>query len=542
MYRYRVIEIKNLEPLKIGSRGNQSTYSEPATEHIPGSTIRGAIIGEMIRLGLFNDTTKNSILLNMECYNAYICFNGITYLPKPSHLRIDKHKWRAEKIEGKKLVLELSDLLKENSAEKNQLEYSFVTIKDNKLFGKKVAKEYRLHHFKYKSDLENKEQENIFRYEAISPRQSFKAIIRYDQELEVQMETLFRQKLLLYLGGSKGSGYGKSQICATDPIDSIIDVKNKLCINYDKENKTKEVVITFFSDCLFRNEFGQPINYIPEKYFLNLKHKGIRLEKQFIQTGQTEGYNTTWSARYPKETTIKAGSVLKYVFEEELTENEMSVLINSLEKGLVGSRTQDGYGWLGVNIKYPEKINMVEESPVEDITINEGDARNQIDLRDFKENQVFDVILSGMGEAKERWLNTLYTLMINKENTDKIKENIIISNKLNKSQLKNMEDLIKQFLESGKIKIKNNTILDRFYTNDNNYFSLNEYNFKSICNFLNGEKNEELIRFAVNKLNSEQGKFFYFKECESKKISKFIAELLKRSLQIERMRGKQNEA
>ncbi|MBS4534352.1 hypothetical protein GOQ29_01825 [Clostridium sp. D2Q-14] len=530
MYYYRIIEIKNLEPLKIGSKGNQSTYSEPTTEHIPGSTIRGAIIGELIRLKLFNDKTKDNILLNMECYNAYPYFNGSFYLPKPLHLRTDKHKWRKAKANGQS-KLKLANLFEEKDAGKNQLEYSFVSIKDNMLLGRKIDKEYRLHHFTYKSSPQNKEQENIFRYQAISSENSFKAIIRYKQELEKYMKTLFKENRILYLGGSKGSGYGKSKITATRLMKEFKEVKEELGINSYYENKRKEIVITCLSDCLFRNEFGQPINHISENYLSELICKGAKLEKQFIQTGETQGYNTTWKARYPKETTIKAGSILKYVFEEELTNDEMSTLIDSLEGKLLGNRVQDGYGWLGVNIKYPGEIFIGEDK------INNKEVEGQlIDLdnliEDCKVKQTFDILISGMNEAKERWLRTFYSLIKDAENTE---ERLTISKDLNKNQLRNMEYLIEQFLGLGKGEIENNIILDRFYANDNKVFSLNGCNFKLIWEFLNGRDNEMLTRFANTKLSSQRGRLFYFKTNQDSR--KFIAELLKTALHIERMRG-----
>ncbi|HBC96778.1 MAG TPA: hypothetical protein DC034_08305 [Clostridium sp.] len=538
MCRYRVIEIENCEPLKIGSRGYQSTYSEPTTDHIPGSTIRGALIREMIRLGLFDDTTKNDILLKMECYNAYPFYNKTTYIPKAFHLRMNKHEWREKKIKENEEPLTLCNLLEEDETAKNPLSYSFIAIKDNKIFGKNVDKEYRLHHFTYSLNPENKEQENIFRYEAISSGQSFKGIIRYDEELENKMETLFEKKFAAYLGGSKGSGYGKCQICAEESMDNFIDVKNNLGIDYEKENNTKEVVITCLSDCLFRDEFGQPVNYIPKSYFFNLVNKGIKLENQFIQTGQTEGYNTTWKARYPKETTIKAGSVFKYIFKEDLTENELSELIYFLEGSLLGSRTQDGYGWLGVNIKYPKKLNIVEDSQIKNNTDIKQDEI-LFDFSDPKISQVLNIISLGMDEAKKRWLNVIYSSIKNKEDTNEINGKIIISNKLNNSQLKKMESIINEFLEHEKI-TGENIILKRDYTNDRDYFSLNECNFTDICHFLNGKSKEEykkLTVFAENKLKSRQGNLFYSKEKQQRRKEIFIAELIKNSLCIEHMKG-----
>ncbi len=536
MHLYRIITIESLEPIKIGSGGNKSTYSEPTKDYIPGTTIRGALIGKLVRLKFFNDKTKQDFLLGMECYNAYPYFNENYYIPAPLHMRTDKHEWRKAKagVEKKK-DFELSNMFCNDKAEKNKLEFPFVNVSGEFLKGKKIKKEYRMHHFMYKSGSEDKEKENLFRYEAICKGQDFKAIIRYDEKLEKYINVLLTGNQIVYLGGSKGSGYGKSCITSTEPINDIKGVQKELGIGFSREESRKDIFITCLSDCLFRNEFGQPINHVPEELILNGIHKTAKLEKQFIQSAKTEGYNTTWRARYPKETTIKAGSIFKYSFEEELTANEVNSLIEYLEKKPVGERTCEGYGWLGVNIKYPKKILIHEERAKKDVDLD-------CLLRSDKSKKVMEIIISGMDEAKERWLKMLFKQLISEKETHNTQEKIVISNALNKHQLRNMEELLKyvktQDNEDDTSHKREDILMERHYINDKNLFSLYECNFKEIYRFINnGKINNKLKNFAELKLTSQQGKLFYYKDIDKENASKkFIKELLLASLYIERMR------
>ena len=552
MCYYRIVEITNVEPLKIGARGAQSSYAEPTAEYIPGSTLRGALIGQLNRLGLFNDSTKSDFLLRMECYNAYPYSAEAFYLPRPFHLRVNKHEWREAKALRNEKV-SLSNWLEEQekqSEAKNHPEYRFMTVKQDRFQGKKVAKEYRLHHSTCKSQLP--EPENLFRYEAISAGQKFRGILKYTEALDAQINTLLGEARVFYLGGSKGSGYGKSEIkTVKGPLRDYKYIKQFLGIKSFSENNENEITITCLSDCLFRNEFGQPINHLPEQYFYELTGKYPILEKQFIQTGQTEGYNTTWRARYPKETTVKAGSVLRYRFAEGLTADERQKL-SKLEEKLVGSRIQDGYGWLGVDLYYPKDLlpNEASDNKSDVRSKEENDIHLEALLQEESLKETFKILIGGLQEAKERWLKMLFSQLFD----DKGK-NLIIALELNSSQLKNMEDLIDIWCES---KAKNNpedrgiktkSILDRYYVNDKDLFSLKECDLKGIWDYLIGnhkENNypeEKLREFAHRTLSSQRGSLFYFDFQDKEQAARqFIADLVKTGLYIERMRRGKNES
>ena len=151
-----------------------------------------------------------------------------------------------------------------------------------------------------------------------------------------------------------------------------------------------------------------------------------------------------------------------------------------------------------------------------------------------------------MEEAKDRWLKMLFTRLYENLGEDKL----AISDDLLKYQIKNMEDLIDKSQELLNNKNLNNlerkkeigkeeTILKRYYINDSNFLSLNQVNFKKIWEYLIGNSNDELTKFANKKINSKQGKLFYFNRVQAER--QFIADLLKTSLYIERMRRDNNE-
>src|SRR5690606_34632321 len=115
--------------------------------------------------------------------------------------------------------------------------------------------------------------------------------------------------------------------------------------------------------CLFRDTYGQPQSGIDkdtiEQWLLEWLPEtrenpiGVKSQEVFLQASMSEGYNSTWGARYPKETILMAGSVMRFELTQSLSENQWLRLIQRIESVPHGSRTQEGFGWLRVNVDYP---------------------------------------------------------------------------------------------------------------------------------------------------------------------------------------------
>lgn len=552
--KYQVIEIINQEPLKIGAGGNKTALTEPCKDYIPGSTIRGGIIGQILKLGICDEYTLGPILNRMICYNAYPYHpqQEQLYIPVPHHIRVDKHKLRESRMNLKQNptdagVVEVTNMLKVPSdsrdVAKNTLPFSFVAIQDNAMEGFKVAKSYQLHH-SHSLNRDKEEKENLFSYQAIQPGHVFRAIVLYDEEIAAEVAQALNRTNQLYLGGSKGSGYGlcrMSTIGAT--VSSYSEAAERLNLRTDitfSSQPEERLIITCLSDCLFRNEQGQPINEIPPRLFNELAGEpiGLTLASQYVQAGISEGFNAKWHARYPKESTLKAGSILIYTFPKEATPEMKLKIIEGLTAQPRGFRRQDGYGWLAVNVDYPNKIIAGERSIYQTNRVSKAGktiSDHTAMLRDIKKDPNADTVMQilqrGLHEARGKWLQVI---------CDRSRHNVrdnrdfAISESLKSQHYNNMYGIIEYWIDKRQIDkaLRLNTHLHgRDYEEDNQKCSIAGCNFKTIVQYLDGEmENAALSSYAKKMLNSSSGQLHYGNSDDLITQKQFIAELLREGL------------
>ncbi|MED4122981.1 RAMP superfamily CRISPR-associated protein [Halalkalibacterium halodurans] len=544
MKKYLVIEINNKEPLKIGSGGSKA-QTEPAKEYIPGSTIRGAVIAQLLRNGIYDESTIKEALQKIQCYNAYPYRAGKLFIPTPQHLRMSKHEWRKKKVSNEKdhpCTLNLINLLEDQRPEmKNPLEYRFVAVHDRRLTGVKIPKTYRQHHTK------GKEKDNLFSYEAISPNQTFRAIIAFDESITENVLSL-KKTNVWYLGGSKGSGYGRCELKVIGgSFTSFDQAKEKLGLSYEYSTNHQELTVTFLSDCILRNEQGQPINAIPTSDLEKICGQRVELENHYIQTGLSEGYNAKWRARYPKETTIRAGSVLKYHFSDELSVEKWKQLKDVLENHLIGSRTQDGYGWLAVNIDFPTCLE-VREAKHENTRKNVSPDIPA--LQEIENDDAFKVIQKGLQQTKQRWLNLIYKRSSDSGQGKQDEGKQIIMNLSKSAHYQNLLNILDRLEEElGKGTTFKGLLRD--YALDNRKCSIVGQNFEEILKFVTTKdpsttKFESLNAYSAKMLSTRKGQLYYSDHLKNPKQlassnQRFIFDLLKASLEIGKLESKSLE-
>lgn len=564
MMWYQVIEICNLEPLKIGSGGSKAHWDEPCKDYIPGSTLRGGAIARMRKQGLFDNDPK-AILQHMECFNAYLYRDNQLFFPAPQHLRMDKHEYRRQKslsAQGAPSVeVPLSNLFRsidyQHLAEdmdkplpKNALPDPFVTIQGEIMEGARPIKSYRLHH----SSLLNadmKERANLFSYQALEPGQQFRSIIAFHESIRQPIESMWSGTDIWYLGGSKGSGYGRCRVrtLGASYMD-YAEARQQLGVPapvYEANVKTPEITLTCLSDTIIRGQYGEPLSYFPEEWIE--EYGGIKLKRKseghshFVLTGMTEGYNATWRARYPKETTIKAGSVMRYELEGEYDENLLQRTAVLLEKRRYGIRTQDGYGWIAVNLPSPAKLkihtgpgssNLQEEEQL--LTATDCDCAEKEHIA-----KSIRLISKGLSSTRERWL---IKLVQKQQEPGKPAETLIIRN-LKSGHCRNMMNELAKWLQASTAERQfqsegKPSALARPYCQDREYCSLAGAHFNSVLRYLwgSGEQPEHkaLREFAARMLQSRHGQIYYGDSGDNAyndstiKQKRFIAELLHQGL------------
>jgi hypothetical protein len=565
--RFYVIEIRNEEPLKIGAAGSKENPSERSLQHIPGSTIRGALIAYLQQMGLFQ-RDETDFLQHLLCQNGYLYRNGHLFMPTPQHLRLDKHRYRQSKME--KRTVELSDYDHDSGGSgKNQIPYRYVTIHavdggESKLVGGKVKLAYRLHHSTIRKP-DQRERENLYNYQAISEGHAFRAIIRYEGEHGYMLDEVLApgRSTVWYLGGARSAGYGR---CVVTPV--------RICATHEEAVRAAgyrlprrlhgdRLTVICLTDSLFRDRYGQPAvgltseavekrlaELLPETKTNPVKVVSRRL---FLQTGMSEGYNAVWNARYPKETIVKAGSVMQFALSRELSEDEWRRVIAGLEAAPCGSRVQEGFGWLLVNVDYPKRLDTAEmnetiQPPISEsvATAQDGqggaadDRGDRIEPMDQDEEEALLIIRNALIDGREQWLMMIARRLLEPVRKDaesalNSSGTLILSDRLHRAHLHRMlsrildwlngqerkPGLFPQFQQSGKLPVGY-----AFYEQDKELFSLASVHLRGLLEYLNGtQKYEELDQWASDQLSTVKGRFYYSAEkIESNRI--FIAELL----------------
>lgn len=552
MKKYIAVEIENIEPVKIGAGGSKENQVEPTKDYIPGATIRGAFIAQLIKKGKFEPGCQKDILSGMFFYNAYPFENDKIYTPVPVSLRIDKHEWRRRSLSSDFDFVKVANLAEdEGKADiKNAIPHSFMCIRENMFEGMSVNKEYRFHHNSMKRHGE-KERENIFRYEAISKGQRFRSLICFDSAMESLVERILKNETRMYLGGSKGSGYGLCRVRTVEGVkNSYGEVKKILGIEAEKNLKCRHITLTCLSDCLFRNEFGQPVNHMTEKEIKELTGMDVERAEIFVKSRVTEGYNMKWGERYPKESVVGAGSVMKYEIQGDASYEDVSKAVGILEERLAGYRNVDGYGWLDVNSKYP---HMLRPRKVENKAVSEFEkAGKAVSLEEVRELPEFKVIIDGFGQAKENWLRSIAAMSIfNMENEpvglemrNMGAEIIVLQNGMEAS---NMDDMLNQLdmsikavangKKAGRVSEK---LLGEEYCTDSRLCSIKGVEFAQIIRYVEDDNRippkskKTLDKYAQQKLSTKKGGLFYMGKSGEKRL--FIGELMKEALYIQKRR------
>ena len=311
---------------------------------ISGSAIRGTYINKYIT----KNKIKEDISLNKEYrrkllsedirfYDAYPMIDNYYSMPTPLcfYASKDEIKKFSKDKNSMKIVNEFYENVEEGYQRINKSDFSI--IKSNAINLVSVKRVENLHNCKQINE------ENIFRYEAIDKDQQFYTIIQCEEDLVGEVRNTF-DKEIVYIGGSKSSGYGRCELS----IEGIYDfdkLKNKLKIGVGK-NQQKQLNIYFISDALIKDENGNISSYISEKLLEEkLDIKNVQLIKSSVLTRDTKGYNAMWKTSIPSITAIKSGSIMTYSYEGQLDYNK----INDFEIYGVGSKKVEGYGRIIIN-------------------------------------------------------------------------------------------------------------------------------------------------------------------------------------------------
>ena len=255
---------------------------------------------------------------SIRFFDAYPKIDGNYSIPTPLcfYATKDNIKKFSRDKEAIGILNEFKESVGEGYQRVNKSEFSI--IKNNTLNLISIKKIENLHNCK------QIDKENIFRYEAIDKNQEFYTIIQCDDDLADEVKDCIDNQVL-YIGGSKSSGYGRCEV----NVEGIFDYKEiKAKYNIGLDNNNKKLNIFFMSDTIIKDEFGNLQPSISDELLekklgikITRKKENEDLYKASIISKDVKGYNAMWKCKVSSETAIKAGSVITYGYEGKLDKN-----------------------------------------------------------------------------------------------------------------------------------------------------------------------------------------------------------------------------
>lgn len=363
MYRYISYDIENIENIKISKTMNQ-LETEETLSYIPGTSLRGAYITEYIRknnISNINSQGHREKLLagGIQFMNAYPTYRDARSRPLVKCFFADKKDLR---LGGNKIAIKNGLGNKLPMGYKKLRVSDFVYMDDDSLYKVDIRKGENLH-------INKRKKENIlFRYEYLDKGQKFRALVKIEEEYIEEFVELFEDSIV-YIGGSKGSGYGRCKI-------GNIKIHDENPESFRKFDFKDELYILALSDIVYRNKNGQystdlDIEELSEGLGLELK-----LLDSAIDTINISNFNNKWNARTPNVVSISKGSVFRYSFIGEPDTNRITSLI---EEGL-GERKEDGFGRIDIMSGLDYDFLYTEDREIKEPSQKQLEAHKQKEL------------------------------------------------------------------------------------------------------------------------------------------------------------------
>ncbi len=461
------ITLKTEQPVLVTSfQGDPN--SDVSYSYIPGSALRGALIGRYMRQNGIRelDPTNPEVQrlffdADKTCYlNAYLFSqNDKRTLPVPRSWFRDKDDEFNDKrnsIPVYDFSLRESDEDEEDEDEEDEDiapespkavgDYFWVKSVTKKILYKEKRR-INIHNKRNrKKGKATKEEGEIFRYEALDAGQTFQAIVIYQDSDKAHFEKLLnieklkeeeeekeKEKPDLWLGGSQSAGYGRVKIKNIEFDDSWHEIDTK-----PEEREGDNLIVTLLSDAIIRDDIsGQVIadsNLVKQEIdrILDRENKLPLPHRVYATSALIGGFNRKWGLPLPQVPALAAGSV--FVFENVKI---AASKIEELEEKGIGERRVDGFGRIAINwaVKWDNSQELTVELPEDEALSSQPSLK-------------YESSLSLAEKMAERILRQkLEKLLLDSLSREKINKLDSISN----SQLSRLRLVARQCLDSSPV-------------------------------------------------------------------------------------------
>jgi len=355
-------QIHLLEPVLVSQVGSGDPNSAVGFDFIPGSVIRGALIGKYLQEKNGNkiDATDKEFRRlffdgNVRFLNAYLpqIRTEVRTLPTP-------FSWRREKDEDDpiyNIALDNSGIEKEKEKDPSKnwvlVDKPFCSMRkemdekgnyQTELY--KPTTQIKIHTARANRQNVTKDGSTIFRYLALDSDQNFAGVILADDKSDLdKIETLLAGNTTLSIGKSHLAGYGHVKV---GMLENEEDWKEYTTVSENEENC---IIVTLLSDAIVRDD--KTGAYVATIEPILGKH-----EKAFVRTRVQGGFNRTWNLPLPQTLAIQAGSVFVYKNKSGLLDK-----LKNLETTGIGERLVEGFGRVAIEWNQEDKICLVKSEP-----------------------------------------------------------------------------------------------------------------------------------------------------------------------------------
>jgi CRISPR-associated protein Csx10 len=382
-----LVNLKTIQPLLATSLQGDPN-SDVSYNYIPGSMIRGAIIGRYLKLKqqseldlhsaevqrLFFDSDKTRYL------NAYLLSNQTQRtLPTPRSWHKDKNSELSENSPILVYDFSIADNEDEDDEDSPKVDSpkslggQFCTYEKYDVRLYKPDRRINIHNRRDRRKGRSSKKEGqpdsegeIFRYDALDAGQTFQSVILCEEQDVPSLKKLLAEPDL-WLGGSRSAGYGHAKLCYEIADDGWQETNAFL----KEDDETEHLTIILLSDTILFDASGQPT---ANPHLLNVAVNNAcgsslppsESKNIFSSSTNVGGFNRKWGLPLPQVPALAAGTVV--VFENaELTDDQ----IQQLQWQGIGDRRNEGFGRVTVNwhrkekfdIKKPPNIPTREQQP-----------------------------------------------------------------------------------------------------------------------------------------------------------------------------------
>lgn len=321
--------------------------SDVSYSYLPGSAIRGALIGRYLHLHplVSEDIVDDPVIRRLffedtTCFlNAYLYIEELEQRSLPTPL-----SWRQPKAKENDLIdLSSSEVASDDKESLERVGTKFCSVSGETGYLHQEQRRINIHNQRDRhKGRATKASGQVYQYESLEKGQTFQAVILCDHEEDgCTLKQLLDDSPTLRIGGSQTAGYGKVRLSDVQKVSDWQEVG----IPINDRDHSGICRITLLSDAIICNASGQYVVEPPAEAIADLLEISIPSQPTSYMSGtHVGGFNRKWGLPLPQVCAIAAGSV--FVFDKlNLTTKQ----IQNLERFGIGERRNEGFGRVTVN-------------------------------------------------------------------------------------------------------------------------------------------------------------------------------------------------